>query len=66
MYVIGGRLLVHCTEGNYSLEVQLSEVHQYFHLKIWVLQDNGTVFHPLCIVPISWHRLLKHFLVNYP
>ncbi len=29
MYVIGGRLLVHCTEGNCSLEVPLSEVYLY-------------------------------------
>ncbi len=27
MYVIGDRLLVHCTEGNCSLDLPLSEVY---------------------------------------
>ena len=32
LYVIGGRLLVHCTEGNCSLEVPLSEVYLYMYV----------------------------------
>ncbi len=37
VYVIGGRLLVHCTEGNFSLEVPLSEVLGILLLNVYIL-----------------------------
>ncbi len=34
IYVIGSRLLVHCTEGNCSIEVPLSEVYLYTSIQL--------------------------------
>ena len=37
MYVIGDRLLVHCTEGNCSLEVPLLEVYLLCTVQMFTL-----------------------------
>ncbi len=55
MYVIGGRLLVHCTEGNCSLEVPLSEVYLY----IIVLRIFRKLYD---FLPVHFHYL--NFFLN--
>ena len=62
MYVIGGRLLVHCTEGNCSLEVPLSEVYQHTHTVIHTLLLVRIIYYVLYLVSIMTF-FIEHYCI---